>query len=77
MRYSVDSFVWTSDEQTLSTLREVQEVKHTFYVEESPTSSDAVRNVAKKATAKYTLLAMKRSPLTIGYGAVGRLVQVG
>ncbi len=76
MRYSVDSFVWTSDEQTLSTLREIQEVKHTFYVEESPTSSDAVRNVAKKATAKYTLLAMKRSPLTIGYGAVGRLVQV-
>ncbi|MBQ8701385.1 MAG: DUF4922 domain-containing protein [Prevotella sp.] len=75
MRYSVDCFVWQRDEESVAALSRIQEVRHIFTVEEPPSSTAAIREIAQKASARYVLLSTKPSPLTMGYGALARFVQ--
>jgi SpoIID/LytB domain protein len=80
MKQYIDCFLAPADEQTMKTnieaLRECDAVKDVHALNGSPFGSDALREMAEKATRRYTLLFTGQGRLRMGYYATTRLLTV-
>ena len=79
MREKIDCFLPDFDRDmmasTVSQLNESQIVRCIFWTN-GMTSSNAVMTIAERARAEYVLLFTKPTPVTLGQGAVERMVRV-
>ncbi|MCF0196396.1 MAG: DUF4922 domain-containing protein [Bacteroidaceae bacterium] len=80
MKY-IDCFIpWQSDEQVAETTAQLREEKHIqtiHYLRESTgITTHALRQIADKANAPYTLIYTKYDTLRVGYHAIERMLRV-
>ena len=83
MREKIDAFLFGDEAQMTSTLQQLKESRFIRKVHllggevtERLMSSETLAEIEEKATADYVLLYLKATPLTIGYGALRRLLRV-
>lgn len=83
MREKIDAFLFGNETQMSSTLQQLKESRFirrvhllSGEVTERLMSSETLAEIEEKTTVDYVLLYLKATPLTIGYGALRRLLRV-
>lgn len=75
MRETLDCFLPLGVEELQRQLRDHKAVGHIFTIEGNPASSEAVREMAAKATAPYALICTKPVGVTLGPVALERMLR--